>query len=69
MLLRIAAWALWQLVVLAFAFLLWANLFSEYGVIYASPVVASVTAVIFLGIAVFVGTWLPVRRWRAERED
>jgi hypothetical protein len=68
MALRIAAWAVWQLFVLAFAFLVWVNLFSEYG-IYAHPVVGPITALMFLGIALFLGTWLPVRRWRAERQD
>jgi hypothetical protein len=68
MLLRVVAWAVWQLIVLGFAFLAWVNLFSEYGV-YPSPVVGSIAGLMFLGIALFVGTWVPVRRWRAERQD
>jgi hypothetical protein len=52
----------------AFAFIAWVNLFSEYG-IYENVVVGSVAGVLFLGIALFVGTWLPVRRWRAEMRD
>lgn len=65
--LRIAGWAAWQLFVLLFAFLVYANLFSEYGV-YSHPVVDRVAAVVFLLLALFLGT-LPIRRWRAERRE
>jgi hypothetical protein len=60
---RVAAW---QLFILLFAFLMYANLFSDYGV-YSHPVVDSVAAVVFLLLALFIGTWLPVSRWRSER--
>ena len=66
MVFRIAVWVAWQSVVLVLAFIAWANLFSEYG-IYTNATVGSVAGVVFLGIALFVGTWLPVRRWRAEQ--
>jgi hypothetical protein len=65
--LRIVGWAVWQLVMAGFAFLTWANLFSEYGV-YGNPVVGSVTALMFAAIALYLGTWLPIRRWRAARD-
>jgi len=60
-----AMWAAWQFFVLIFAFLTWVNLFSEYG-IYGGSAMGAVAAVVFLGIAIFLGTWLPVRRWRNE---
>lgn len=66
--LRIAGWAAWQLFVLLFAFLVYANLFSEYGVFDTHSVVDGIAAVVFLLLALFLGT-LPVRRWRAERRD
>jgi hypothetical protein len=50
---------------LAFAFIVWANLFSEYGR-YRRPVVEPITAVVFLALAIVLGTWLPIRRWRRE---
>lgn len=65
--LRIAGWAAWQLLVLLFAFLVYANLFSEYGV-YSHPVVDPLAAVVLLLLALFLGT-LPVRRWRATRRN
>jgi hypothetical protein len=66
--LRITGWAAWQLLVAGFAFLTWVNLFSEYG-IYSDPLVGSVTALICVAIALCLGTWLPIRRWRAEQRD
>ena len=48
--LRIAGWAAWQLVVPLFAFVVYANLFSEYG-IYSHPVVDPLAAVVFLLLA------------------
>jgi hypothetical protein len=66
--LRIAGWVTWQLFVLLFAFLVYANLFSEYGVYGGQPVVDGIAAVVFLLLALFLGT-LPVRRWRSERRD
>jgi hypothetical protein len=65
--LRIAGWAAWQFFVLLFAFLVYANLFSEYG-LYSHPVVDPLAAVAFLLLALFLGT-LPIRRWRAERRE
>jgi hypothetical protein len=65
--LRIAGWTAWQFFVLFFAFLVWANLFSEYGV-YSHPVVDPLAAAAFLLLALFLGT-LPVRRWRAARRN
>lgn len=64
--LRIVGWAAWQLLVLLVAFNVYANLFSEYG-IYSHPVVDPIAALVFLLLALFLGTWLPVRRWRSER--
>jgi hypothetical protein len=66
--LRIVGWAAWQLFVLLFAFLIYANLFSDYG-IHSHPVVDPIAALAFLVLALFLGTWLPVRRWRSERQD
>jgi len=62
--LRFVGWAVWQLLMLAFAFIVWGNLFSEYGQYY-HPIAAPMTAVLFLALAIVLGTWLPVRRWRA----
>jgi uncharacterized membrane protein YhaH (DUF805 family) len=66
--LRIVGWAAWQLSVLLFVFIIYANLFSEYG-IYSDPVVDSIAALVFLLIALFLGTWLPMRRWRSKRAE
>src|SRR5918995_1151063 len=63
---RITGWAAWQLVVLAFVFLVYASLFSEYGSLDTPPVVDSIAALAFLLFAVFLGT-LPARRWFAQR--
>lgn len=65
--LHIGGWAAWQLFVLLFAFLVYANLFSEYGV-YSHPVVDPFAAAVLLLLALFLGT-LPVRRWRAARRN
>ena len=65
--LRVAGWAAWQLFVLLFAFLVYANLFSEYGV-YSHPIVDPLAAAVLLLVALFLGT-LPVRRWRAARRN
>ena len=64
--LRIVAWSAWQLFVLFFAFLVYASLFSEYGA-YSHPLVDPVAAVLFFIVALYIGTWVPVRRWRVER--
>jgi hypothetical protein len=53
--------------VLVFAFLVYANLFGEYGV-YHRPVVVRVAAVVFLVLALGLGT-LPIRRWRAAQRE
>lgn len=60
---RFAAWAIWQLFVLVLAFIVWANLFSEYGT-YTDPRTSNVAALVFLVVAVYVGTIVPMRRWR-----
>jgi hypothetical protein len=54
-------WVAWQSLVLFLAFVLFANLFSEYGS-YGNPVVDPLAAVVFFVGAVWIGTWLPVRR-------
>ena len=41
--------------------------FGEYGV-YHSPVVVRVAGIVFLVLALFLGT-LPIRRWRAEQRE
>lgn len=63
--LRIPGWAPWQLFVLLFAFVVYANAFSEYGV-YTHPVVDPLAAIAFLLLALFLGTF-PIRRWRNRR--
>ena len=62
--LRIIAWAAWQLFVLLFAFIVYANLFGEYGR-YPHPALAPPVAVVFLVAALYVGTVVPLQRWRA----
>lgn len=64
--LRIVGWGAWQLFVLFFTLLVYANLFSEYGA-YSHPVVDPIAAVLFLVMALYLGTWVPVRQWRAGR--
>lgn len=64
--LRIAGWSAWQLFVLLLAILVYANLFSEYGV-YSHPVLDPLAAVVFFLVALYIGTWVPIRRWRAAR--
>ena len=64
--LRIAGWAAWQLFVLFFAFIVYVNLFSEYGK-YSHPALDPIAAGVFLVVSLLLGTWLPVRRWRSER--
>jgi hypothetical protein len=63
---RIAAWGAWQLFLLCFVFIVYANLFSEYGA-YSHPAVDPVAAVLFFVAALYIGTWIPVRRWQAGR--
>jgi hypothetical protein len=63
MALRVVALVAWQLLMLATAAFVWGNLFSEYGT-YDDPVVSAVAAIVLLALAVTLGTWLPVRRWR-----
>jgi hypothetical protein len=58
---RITGWLFWQLLWLVFAVLVYANLFSEYGKYGGNRVVNSVAAVALIGIAVWIGTWLPIR--------
>jgi hypothetical protein len=57
------SWAAWQLFVLLFTLLVYANLFGEYG-LYHQPVLEVVAGVVFLAFAVTAGTAIPVRRWR-----
>ena len=59
-------WCAWQLFVLFFALIVYANLFSEYGA-YSHPVVDPIAAAAFLVAAIYIGTWMPIRRWRAAR--
>jgi hypothetical protein len=59
-------WALWQLFVLFFALVVYANLFGEYG-IYHQPVVDVVAGVIFLAFALTAGTVIPLREWWRQR--
>ena len=63
---RVLVWAAWQLGILFFAFLLYVNLFSEYGV-YHNEILGALAAIDFLVLAVWVGTVLPIREWRARR--
>jgi len=62
--LRILAWAVWQLFVLCFAFIVYVNLFTEYGA-YPQSRLALPMGVVFLIAAAYVGTWVPLQRWRA----
>ncbi|PYV10754.1 MAG: hypothetical protein DMG07_20505 [Acidobacteria bacterium] len=66
--LRVVAWAGWQLVVLFFALVVYGNLFSEYG-IYSNRFVDPVAAVVLLTLALWLGTWLPVRKWVARHRS
>jgi hypothetical protein len=66
--LRILGWAAGQLFVLVFAFLIWANLFSEYGVLGTQRILDATAAVVLLLLALFFGT-LPIRRWHARRRE
>jgi hypothetical protein len=66
--LRIVAWAVWQLCWILFAFILTANLFSEYGV-YSNRSVADIAFVVFLVFALWIGTWKPLREWRDARDS
>lgn len=63
---RVLQWAAWQLFVFFLAFLVYANLFSEYG-IYDTPAANNWGLVACFVAALFVGTWIPVRRWRRGR--
>jgi hypothetical protein len=67
--LRVVSWAVWQLIVLFIALILYTGLFSEYGLYGGHPVIDSAAAVVFLLLAVYFGSWLPVRDWRAGRHD
>jgi hypothetical protein len=60
---RVLAWALWQLFVLAFVFIVYASLFGEYG-IYHQPMLNVVGALLALMLAIVAGTVIPWRRWR-----
>ena len=51
--LRIAAWGAWQLFALFLAFIVYANLFSEYGA-FSHQAVDPVAAVVFLAAALYV---------------
>ena len=60
------AWAAWQMIVLLLMLVVYANLFSEYGV-YSNRFVDPVVAIVFVLFALWLGTWLPLRQWRAAR--
>ena len=61
---RFIAWAFWQLFTLAFALLVWANLFGDYGQ-YPDRSLSAAALVVALTFAVVAGTIIPWRRWRA----
>jgi hypothetical protein len=61
----IVAWAAWQLLVLFLAFVVWANIFSEYG-IYQHRLLGAVAAVLFMAASLYLGIWVPLRRWRGR---
>jgi hypothetical protein len=63
---RIFSLALWQLLVLTFLVVVWANLFGEYA-LYHNPIVDSVSLILFLAFGVIAGTVIPLRRWRRVR--
>jgi hypothetical protein len=67
--LRAVAWAVWQLIVLSIALVLFASFFSEYGVYGGHPVIDSTAAIVFLLLALYFGSWLPLRQWRAARQN
>jgi hypothetical protein len=60
LLLQIAGWVVWQLVVLVFAFVIYANPFSEYGNYDRPAVIERIAALAFLAGSLFVGTRVPV---------
>lgn len=64
---RIFSLALWQLFVLAFVFVVWANLFGEYG-FYQDPMADRPSLVAFLVFAVVAGTVIPLTRWRRAQQ-
>ena len=58
---RIAGWMFWQLLWLLLAVLVHVKLFSEYGALGGNRAIESTAAVTMVGVALWVGTWLPVR--------
>ena len=58
---RMAGWVFWQVLWLGFALIVYANLFSEYGAYGGIRVVNFAAAVVLIGFALWIGTWLPVR--------
>ena len=56
-------WALWQCFVLFALGIAFVNVFTEYGWFPDSPV-APYAAVVFLVVAFWVGSWVPMKRWR-----
>ena len=67
MLLRVLGWATWQLLWLIVAFIVFVNLFSEYGA-YPDHKIGGVGALVLLLLALVIGTWVPLRQWRAEKK-
>ncbi len=65
---KFLGWALWQLFTLSFAFLVWANLFGEYGW-YHGPIVSGIALIAAVAFAVVSGTVIPLRRWRGADRD
>lgn len=59
----VVLWALWQFFVLFALGVAFVNVFTEYGWFPSSPL-APYAAVAFLAAAIWLGTWLPVRRWK-----
>ncbi len=66
-LLRVAGWLFCQTFVLLFVMFVWATLFGEYGM-YSNPVLDPITAIVFFAAALWLGSWLPLRRWRQDHQ-
>ena len=58
---RMAGWAVWQLLWLLCAVVVYANFFSEYGTYGGNRIVNSAAAVALIGLALWFGTWVPAK--------
>jgi len=65
---KLLGWALWQLFTLSFAFLVWANLFGQYGR-YHGAIVSGIALMAAVTFPVIAGTVIPLRRWRDADRD